>query len=365
MWLEPYKDKYRAIERYIDPLTGKTKRVSIIVDRDTKQARKAANEVLNAKIEEALSAAEQNDITLKELSGKYLADQKRNLKPSSFLSTEIHMANLLEIFDPDTIISKLTARYVYDKITEESSTPYETNRNILYFKAMINWGYRHDYVDDKTWLDKIQRIKVQKTHVKIEEQYLEPEELKLLLEEIPQKHWRLLTQFLVLSGLRIGEAMALMDEDVDDYIHVTKTYHSVTGILNDTPKTETSNRDVYVQPELAEVIKKIRIYQKEVRLATGKQNDIFLPMPYGGVFSYNAYQKRLLQYGRSSIGKDVHPHMLRHTHVSLLAENGVPLEAISRRLGHKDSQITKDVYLHVTQKRKKTEEELISRVKIL
>ena len=365
MWIEPYKDKFRAIERYIDPVTGKQKRASTIIEKDTRQARKAAETTLRTKIESLTSSLGKNKITLKDLSGKYLADQKRNIKESSYLSTEIHLNNLLDILDPNAIISKLTARYVYDKITEKSTTPYETNRNILYFKAMINWGYRHDYVDDKTWLDKIQRIKVQKTHVKIEEQYLEPEELKLLLEEIPQKHWRLLTQFLVLSGLRIGEAMALMDEDVDDYIHITKTYHSVTGILNKSAKTKTSNRDVYIQPELAEVIKKIRTYQKEVRLATGKQSDIFLPMPYGGVVSYNAYQKRLLQYSRLVLKKNVRPHMLRHTHVSLLAEQGVPLEVISRRLGHKDSQITEDVYLHVTKKRKKAEEEMISKVKIL
>lgn len=46
-------------------------------------------------------------------------------------------------------------------------------------------------------------------------------------------------------------------------------------------------------------------------------------------------------------------HSLRHTHTSLLAEAGVALEQIMDRLGHSDDQITKNVYLHVTQEMKK------------
>jgi integrase len=47
------------------------------------------------------------------------------------------------------------------------------------------------------------------------------------------------------------------------------------------------------------------------------------------------------------------PHSLRHTHTSLLAEAGVPLQEIMDRLGHKDDTTTKQVYLHVTKTRKK------------
>ena len=361
MWLEPYKQKYRVIERYTDPLTGKTKRVSTIIDRDTKAQRKAAEELLRAKIQEATTRADFSDITLKELVEKYIEHQEKVLKASSIVSTKAHMKYLLDIFDPDTIVSRLTAGYVYERISTESSSPYMINRNILYFKAMINWAYAHDYVQEKTWIDKIQRVKIQKKADKVEECYLEPEELRKLIRAIPQYHWKLLTQFLVLSGLRIGEVMALKNEDVDTYIHVSKTYHSASMTLNSTPKTESSNRDVFIQPELAGVIRKIRIY----KLRNGITNNIFFPMPDGAVLSYDAYQHRIKKYSKLSIDKAVTPHMLRHTHVSLLAEKGIPLDAISRRLGHHDSEITKEVYLHVTKKRKLQEEAMISKVKFL
>lgn len=61
--------------------------------------------------------------------------------------------------------------------------------------------------------------------------------------------------------------------------------------------------------------------------------------------------KRLLRL--ANLNQELTPHSLRHTHTSLLAEAGVALEQIMDRLGHSDDQITKDVYLHVTQEMKK------------
>lgn len=363
MWLEPYKNKYRAFERYTCPLTGKQKRVSTIIDRDTKAARKAAESVLRDKIAKASTA--EKKVTLKELSKAYLAWQKNELKASSYASSEAHTRYIQDILDKDAIVSRLTARYVSEQLSAKSSTPYMTNRNILYFKAMINWGYDHDYVTEKTWIDKIKRVKAPKPISKIEDHYLESSELKTLINYIPLPHWKLLTEFLALSGLRIGEAMALKDSDVDMHIHVTKTYHSASKTLSATPKTESSVRDVFIQPELAEVVKQIRAYRRRIQMATGARNDIFFPNPDGGVLSYNAYQKRIRQYSKESIGRACMPHMLRHTHVSLLAEAGVPLETISRRLGHHDSAITREVYLHVTQKMRQQDNDLLSAIKIL
>ncbi|WP_234982478.1 tyrosine-type recombinase/integrase [Limosilactobacillus caccae] len=50
------------------------------------------------------------------------------------------------------------------------------------------------------------------------------------------------------------------------------------------------------------------------------------------------------------IDKPLSSHIFRHTHISKLAELGVPLYVIQQRVGHEDSKITKGIYLHVTQK---------------
>lgn len=40
--------------------------------------------------------------------------------------------------------------------------------------------------------------------------------------------------------------------------------------------------------------------------------------------------------------------MLRHSHITLLVELGVPIKAIMERVGHVDESITLRVYSHVT-----------------
>lgn len=60
---------------------------------------------------------------------------------------------------------------------------------------------------------------------------------------------------------------------------------------------------------------------------------------------------RLLK--KSHLNLKVTPLSFRHTHTSLLAEAGVELEEIMDRLGHKDDEVTRNVYLHVTSVRKR------------
>jgi|SRR5690554_6477039 len=55
----------------------------------------------------------------------------------------------------------------------------------------------------------------------------------------------------------------------------------------------------------------------------------------------------------AGLNEELTPHSLRHTHTSLLAEAGVNLETIMERLGHKDDETTRHVYLHVTKSQKK------------
>ena len=55
----------------------------------------------------------------------------------------------------------------------------------------------------------------------------------------------------------------------------------------------------------------------------------------------------------AGLNEGLTPHSLRHTHTSLLAEAGVGLEEIMRRLGHKDDDTTRYVYMHVTKSMKK------------
>ena len=65
-----------------------------------------------------------------------------------------------------------------------------------------------------------------------------------------------------------------------------------------------------------------------------------------------------------AIGRSITPHTLRHTHASLLMEQGIDIDSISKRLGHNDSKVTKEIYLHVTQKLESKRNEQLKAIKI-
>ena len=50
------------------------------------------------------------------------------------------------------------------------------------------------------------------------------------------------------------------------------------------------------------------------------------------------------------INKKVDCHIFRHTHISKLAELGIPLYVIQDHVGHADDKTTNLIYLHVTKK---------------
>ncbi|MDM8266910.1 tyrosine-type recombinase/integrase [Limosilactobacillus pontis] len=49
------------------------------------------------------------------------------------------------------------------------------------------------------------------------------------------------------------------------------------------------------------------------------------------------------------IDKSLTTHIFRYSHVSKLAGLGALLYIIQNRVGHADSETTRDIYLHVTQ----------------
>lgn len=203
--------------------------------------------------------------------------------------------------------------------------------------------------------------------MKLEEKYLEGAELKMLLENMKCDKWRLLTEFTALSGLRVGEAIALNASDIDfenRYITISKTYDPVNHIVG-TPKTATSNREVYMQDELLKLCKRIRQYMNKESLYCGYRSDLFMSDVNGDYLNYYSFNEYLSRNAEQLLGKKVTTHFMRHTHVALMAEQGVPLDVISRRLGHSDSKITRNIYFHVTKKMRERDNQQIKEIQIL
>lgn len=363
MWVEKTAaNKYKYVERYKDPYTGKEKRVSITLDKNTKQAQKQAQEALYQKINSADTRIE--SMTLGKLTQIYLNDQERTVKMSTFRRNSFACASICKTLGKDVRLDNLTAGYIRKKYIESGKAAGTVNESMTRLKALIRWAYKNDYITNTSCIDKLEKFKDTPHAAKIENKFLEKEEVSALLNKMKVKKWHDLTAFLVLSGLRIGEALALLPSDLDckeRVIHVTKTYDLVNGIIT-SPKTRTSVRDVYMQKELYELCKELlsESYINNQIININADLRIFEP----SITTYPAYEKYLRENASGITDKKVTAHLLRHTHASLMLEAGMDVDAISERLGHNNSKITREIYLHITERTKRKQREQIDKIKL-
>ena len=369
MWVEETKNgKYKFIERYTDYLTGKSKRVSIVMDKNTSQNRKTAQSILNDKIRFILEESSSNDdITLNDLVERYRADQLVSVTKATY-QRNYHACNgLKRILGENILVSRLDAGFVRSKFLETKDSPGTLNERLKRFKALLRWGYQNDLIDDIRFLDKLVNFKDKPHKEKIQDKFLEASEFRKLLDNMDNDNWRLLTAFMVLSGLRVGECIALNKDDInlkERVIHVTKTYDSNNKTIA-APKSLTSIRDVYIQDELLKVIKDLNKVMLKQRLELKyKDNQILVASRKGDRSNYFSFNEYLKDKSKKVLGKKVTTHTLRHTSASLMMESGVPIDTIQRRLGHESCKVTKEIYLHITEKLKKIDNEKIAQVVI-
>lgn len=363
LYEEPLSDgrcKYRL--PYISQ--GKNKTLSVIMDRQSASNYKIALRTLQERLDALMIPERYQTPTFGQMASDYLQDKASTVKASTLKRNTSMINSLVSWIGSEVLVSDLTVPYIKAVLKQNCPAPVTYNEFIKRFKTLLHWAYLNDYIKDRSLIDKLTTVPDNKKE-RIEDKYLEKEELRTLLESAKNKKWQLTIKFLVLSGLRIGELIALNDADIDsEYIHVTKTYETSVGAV-DTPKTDTSTRDVFIRPELAECIKEIRSYMRVFTFERGIRTDLFLCSHTGSWLEYNGFRKYLGNLSNKVLGRRITPHALRHTAASLLLADGVPIEVVSRMLGHKNSQITRDIYIHITQELKNRDADLLRSASVL
>ncbi len=158
--------------------------------------------------------------------------------------------------------------------------------------------------------------------------------------------------FLVWTGARRGEALALRwnDLDLDRAVIVIRRSLAQTpnGLIEKSTKSGKA-RTFAISAPLVEALRAHRVAQAKTRLVAGA-----IYQDRGLVFAENdgspipphrlsdAFRNLLRGSGLPTISL----HGLRHTNASLLGRAGVPLKVASDRLGHSTVTITADLYSH-------------------
>lgn len=172
--------------------------------------------------------------------------------------------------------------------------------------------------------------------------HLTPAQLKRLHEHLTNENDRLLVDFLVATGLRVSELMAVDWRDCDlDRRRVSISKRLYRGM--DKPKSRMSKREIRISPAMAKRLLALR----ESRGDVSDDDPVFLS-PRGERMNYaNAYN-RILKPAMLAAGIEYGGfHRFRKTTGTELRRRGASLESIQLHLGHHDLAFTRRVYVHM------------------
>lgn len=191
------------------------------------------------------------------------------------------------------------------------------------------------------------------------------QEQKIFLQALKSEWQYEIIAFLLCSGVRTGEAGALLWSDIDytnNVIHITKT---VTRDENSKrvigkPKTKSSVRDIPMNDIIKEILKSQKEKQKMLH-----GNIINLSQPVfetiSGGLIYTGDINRTIQrvLGElEKLGKHIDyfsAHAMRDTFATRYIENGGTAQTLKTILGHSSLEMTMDLYSHVLPNTKQDE----------
>lgn len=366
MWIEELPNgKYKYSERYIDPYTEKSRKVSITLNSKSNQAKKQANIELQEKIDKKIEEKNQIKITLGELLDAWWNQHKVSIRQSSQVNYEKLLKYIRKNINTAAVVRNTDTRFYQDFINELPQS-YEYKKK---FRSVLKMALDYAVDMEMIKINPINRAKVPKpaltkeTYERVEDKYLEEDEINKLLNvyysTFQSVHHGRLAEFMYLTGLRAGEAISLTIDDYDlnsQTIKVIGTLDYSDGYKNakkEMPKTLASYREIDLSNRAIEILDELIL---ENKLKFKCRTPYLFVGKTGKPIQINAFNNSLKtmndKLGKDAIKKKMSSHIFRHSHISLLAELNIPVKAIMERVGHSDMETTMKIYTHVTKKTK-------------
>lgn len=197
----------------------------------------------------------------------------------------------------------------------------------------------------------------------------EPDEVERILEAVEREpiKWQMIIHLFVVTGCRRGEIAGLKWEAVDwenNRLRISEAllYTAVSGIYSDSTKTS-DIRYITVPDETMGLLKEYRAWQDGLRLRNGDrwiETGYIFTRDNGEYMNPDTITQWCSDFSKKYGLPPIHPHKFRHTSASLLIDNQMPITAVSKRLGHKSTSTTMNIYAHAIQRADSAASDLIA-----
>lgn len=373
MWIEELSNgKYKYVERYEDPYTGKQKKVSVTHLKKNNRVEKEIFMKLQQKIEKNLKKSNSsNELTFEELVIEWKKAYKSSVKPATFSRIETHLRALLSQFGTIKLTKLQASQFNEFYLTNLQSGRFKYNtvkqmdsliKRILIFAHKFK-GY--DLTGVSLLLDVPKINQSEKNELK----YLEKEELQQILDYFSENdlgEFRRMAFIQASTGMRYSEMASLRYRDINfkEYtLSVSRSYDFDNKVFT-TPKTG-NERIIFINEAISKTLR------EQIKLAKSKTlfynhdrfNDLLFKTEYGNPISTLSFNNRLKEVGIK--GKNVTTHYFRHTFITLAIENKIDRDLIARQVGHADTTMIERVYSHFTKEMEKQQKEAMLEFKII
>ena len=228
--------------------------------------------------------------------------------------------------DPTEIATQDIRKYLADYKRERgvSNTILDNMRRV--FQSFFTWMHREGYIikDPCAAVNKIRADKI------IKNPYSD-EEMELMREAAKNLREKAIIEVLYSTGMRIGELEKLNKDDID--------FVNGKAIVFGKGAKE---REVYFNVKAQLALKKYL----ENRNDTNEALFVGLQSPYNRL-KVSTYEKILRELG-GRCGVHCHPHRFRRTCATILLNKGMPIQEVSKVLGHAKLETTM-IYCEIDQ----------------
>lgn len=295
------------------------------------------------------------NMRFKELVEIYLKEYAANeLKPASAYNYRKDLSlHMLPMFGSkkikDISVSDMTTFF-----TQLNMAPASTRKMKTITSSVFHFGIRQGYIKRNPCQGALYKKDTIHNHRMNFYNKFQCRQLMQLTSEYSKLS--VIVQFLLFTGMRCGECLALSWHDIDfNYntikISKTLTYADHKWFLT-SPKTKNSYRTIKMSDYIKRLLLNHKEQQDKDKKIVGKaweHIEMVFTSATGNYYDRNLLNKQFKRFLEKHDMPLITIHGLRHTNASLMIDSGIGIKAVSSHLGHCNISITGDIYSHVFQ----------------